>query len=256
MNAKVFRLQRDSAEPMHRQLAERIAADIASGAVKPFERLPSEAELCERYKVSRVTVRQAIDSLVKNKIAIRKQGKGTFVAGPAILHDLQDFKGIIAKLRSLGVMPQTRLLEYGTAEASLRAREKFGGVRRLTRIRRLYSVNGAAFALGIAHLPLAASRLPVKVIEANPVYELLERHLDVRIVRADLSIRAQAAGSQLARTLEVSRTAPLLVCERTSFCAAGNPQEHTEFWARAENYAFGLSVRGPIPIRQNLKFAV
>src|SRR5690242_20077656 len=93
-------LSRSSPEPLHRQLAERLADSIRSRAFKPGERLPSESELAQRYGVSRITLRQAVGALVQQQLVVRKQGKGTFVTAPSVRHDLKRLHGLFGSLLS------------------------------------------------------------------------------------------------------------------------------------------------------------
>jgi DNA-binding LacI/PurR family transcriptional regulator/biotin operon repressor len=65
--------------PLYAQIAQQIRTQIAQGELQVGDRLPSEAELCQRYGASRVTVRKAIESLVKEGVVHAKVGKGTFV---------------------------------------------------------------------------------------------------------------------------------------------------------------------------------
>ena len=65
---------------------EHLLALIDQG-LKPGAPMPSERELCELFGVSRMTVRQAVDTLVVDGVLKRHQGKGTFVASPKV--DLQ-----------------------------------------------------------------------------------------------------------------------------------------------------------------------
>jgi len=67
---------RDAAKPFYLQIREQLLADYEG---KAGERLPSEKELCERYGVSRPTVRKALESLVEQGLVVRKPGKGSFV---------------------------------------------------------------------------------------------------------------------------------------------------------------------------------
>ena len=67
-------------------MREHLLALIAQG-LKPGAPMPSERELCELFGVSRMTVRQAVDTLVVDGVFKRHQGKGTFVASPKV--DLQ-----------------------------------------------------------------------------------------------------------------------------------------------------------------------
>ena len=63
-------------------LLELVRNGLASGSP-----VPSERELCEQFEVSRMTVRQAIDTLVVDGVLERHQGRGTFVSPPKL--DLQ-----------------------------------------------------------------------------------------------------------------------------------------------------------------------
>ena len=66
--------------PLSIQLEQIIKSRILKGEFSPGDKIPTEKELCEIYKVSIITVRQAISNLVKDGFIIRKQGKGTFIS--------------------------------------------------------------------------------------------------------------------------------------------------------------------------------
>jgi GntR family transcriptional regulator len=257
MSENRFELRRDSAIALYQQLAEYLAGEISAGRYKPYDRLPTEPELSERFGVSRITVRQAIEHLLKQGLVERKQGKGTFVAGPVVRHELQELKGIIDELRDQGVSPETKLLEFTAAEPTTRAAQRLHRGGALTLMRRLYSLNGAPFALATTYLPAeAAHRVSWAEAEAHPAYTILKKFLGLKIARAELSIRARPTSRELARLLRTPVRAPLLEFERVSFCSAGHPREYTQFSARSENYEFAVSVKGPLPISSVIMEAV
>ncbi|GBD09675.1 putative HTH-type transcriptional regulator YurK [Candidatus Thermoflexus japonica] len=66
--------------PIHEQLKEILRAEILEGHLRPGDRLPTEAELCARYGVSRAPVRQALEDLAREGLIVRQRGRGTFVA--------------------------------------------------------------------------------------------------------------------------------------------------------------------------------
>ena len=72
-------IDRNSYEPAYAQLARILLDQIAAGVFRPGDRLPSEAQLCERYGVSPMTVRRVINILASRGVAIAEQGRGTFV---------------------------------------------------------------------------------------------------------------------------------------------------------------------------------
>jgi DNA-binding GntR family transcriptional regulator len=72
-------IDRESYEPAYAQLANILRHSMATGALRPGDQLPSEAQLVERYHVSPMTVRRAINILVDQGVVIAEQGRGTFV---------------------------------------------------------------------------------------------------------------------------------------------------------------------------------
>ena len=72
-------IDRSLYEPAYAQLVRILLGQIAAGVFRPGDRLPSEAQLCERYGVSPMTVRRVINILVDQGVVIAEQGRGTFV---------------------------------------------------------------------------------------------------------------------------------------------------------------------------------
>jgi len=106
-------LSRASPEPLYRQLARHLEAAIERLA--PGDRLDSEGQLSDRFGVSRITVRQAIEELARKQFVVRKQGKGTFVTKPAVQHDLRRLHGLLASLFAQSDAASTELLRYQLA---------------------------------------------------------------------------------------------------------------------------------------------
>lgn len=73
-------MNKNSMVPLYQQLSDKIKEQIIEGQLKPGDRLPTEAEFSQKFDVSRITVRKAIELLVEDEYVIRKQGIGTFVA--------------------------------------------------------------------------------------------------------------------------------------------------------------------------------
>jgi len=94
--AQTASIDRSSFEPAYAQLVNILRQSMAAGILRPGDQLPSEAQLCERYGVSPMTVRRAINTLVDQGMVIAEQGRGTFVKPIAMseatfgLKNLQD----------------------------------------------------------------------------------------------------------------------------------------------------------------------
>lgn len=251
---KAIPLSRDSHVAMYRQLATRLREAIAQGVYKPGEKIPAEQQLMHRFAVSRITVRQAVDVLVKQGLVIRQQGKGSFVTIPVVYHDLHELRGIYDELVAQGHAPRTSLLEFKhLVPAAAIARRFASGTRKLLCYQRLYELRGRPFAVTTVHLDPGTTQLTRQQVRRHPTYSLLENVLGEHIGKADITIRYEGASAEYARLLQLPRGAPLMVFERVSYDDKGVPREHSLYRARAQAYEFSLTVSGKLPITQSLK---
>lgn len=247
-------LQRNSSIALYVQIADRLAEDIAAGKFQQQHRLPSEHDLMARFGVSRVTIRQAIARLLQQGLVVTKQGKGTFIAEPIVQHELRDLKGFYENLISQGHQLETRLLEFAptTAAANIETKLNAGGLPVMT-LKRLYLVNDKPLALAIMHLTPLASRISWAQASQHPTFILLERFLNRKIRYADLHIRAQRAGKEIGRWLDLKPGVPLLVLERISYANNDEACEHAMFYINPEYYEFSVRVQGPVDIARRIE---
>src|SRR5262245_51548454 len=70
-------------EAKHQQISRQLLADIAAGKYAATGRLPSEAQLCERFGVSRPTVARALRDLQDQGLVERRVGSGSYVRAPS-----------------------------------------------------------------------------------------------------------------------------------------------------------------------------
>ncbi|HUY49218.1 MAG TPA: GntR family transcriptional regulator [Streptosporangiaceae bacterium] len=88
------------------RLAEDLRERLASEEWQPGERIPTEAELVEAYRVSRATVRQALKTLEAQGLIITMRGRGSFVAGGALIRaGMQELKSITSTIAEMGHTP-------------------------------------------------------------------------------------------------------------------------------------------------------
>ena len=77
--------------PLYMQLKEKIVEKIHTGQWVAGSKIPTEHQLCQEYQLSRITVRQALESLANDGYIVRQQGRGTFVSSPKIDTKLSTF---------------------------------------------------------------------------------------------------------------------------------------------------------------------
>jgi len=232
---------RDSSTSLYEQIAHRLLEEIQRGDFEPSGKLPSEAELGQRFGVSRVTVRLAVGKLSDDGVVERKQGKGTFVAAKQVRHGLDALRSFHEALLLQGLKPSMHVISHTEQAMPEGLRELFDGAERCLLLERLHYVDEEPIALGRSHLPAELAAVVWADVEHQPIYSVLEHVTGQPVTRADLAIRAQEADKALATALNVKRGAALLVMERTSYFANGHCCDRTTFYIRPERYAFVLS---------------
>lgn len=118
-----FHIDRNASEPAYVQLANILKHQIAKGVYLPGDRLPSESELCGRFKVSPMTVRRSINTLLDQRIVSTIQGSGTYVRAldlRGVTFDLEEFRELFRNKERTKV----RILEALIVRADERAADK------------------------------------------------------------------------------------------------------------------------------------
>lgn len=236
-------------QPLYLQLADAIAAAITLGAFLPGRQIPTEAAMCAALSVSRVTVRQAIDVLVKSGQLKTQRGKGTFVARPMLQQDLSGLRGFYDNLRAQGVEPVTELLEF-SAHAG-RLNKSPDGALLPVKLRRLYRVEREAFAVVDANLPADAARFGVERAKHFAVYEILTQFLGLKIERAEVSLQCTRPPKRVLAELGLP-TSHVLQMDRTSYADGGVACERTSIYIVPERYSFRLTTTGAMEIAPSI----
>lgn len=241
-------LSRSSPEPLYRQLAGHLEADIRSGRLAPGHRLESETVLGLRFAVSRITLRQAVEELVRKQLVVRKQGKGTFVTAAAVRHDLKHLHGLLGSLFSQAAKASTKLLRY---ELCVPPADVIGLLNLppgepALRLDRLYLIDGKPVAFAQACLvPEVATLARGKAALIST--EDMMRDVGIRVVSSQVGIRAETAGAVVGRLLKISARAPVLVLRRKTFGDDGMIKEVGRISFCSDAYELVCSTHGLNP---------
>lgn len=204
---------------------------------------PSERELCDQYRVSRITVRQAITQLVNEGRLVREQGRGTFVAHQRIEQQLTALTSFTQDMQQRGQKPGSRVLFSGAQALPPQAALGLGLDPSTHQqgfvLKRLRTANDEPLAVETAHLalPLCAPLINMN-LEHYSLYDALRQHCDVLPSHARQQIKAIPCADSEARLLEVRRGSPVLHIIRTTFAQNGNAFEYVESVYRGDKYVF------------------
>src|SRR6266545_560700 len=110
-------LRRDLPVPLYHQLTSVILREIRAGRWAPGDRLPTEDELMARFRVSKITVRQALRELATLGYVRREQGRGTFVQRPPLEEGPRELTSFTDEMHHHGLAASSQVLEQGLIAA-------------------------------------------------------------------------------------------------------------------------------------------
>lgn len=230
--------------PLYLQLKRWIEDAIGRGAIRPGDALPSERDLALKVDVSRVTVRKAVQQLVRDGVLVQRHGSGTFVAQPArrVEQSLSQLTSFTEDMARRGMSVRSVWLDRGLYAPSPEETVVLGlsAGDRVARIARLRLSNDVPMA--IERAALSARVLPDPEAIGSSLYSHLEKTHN-RPVRALQRIRATNLGEDDARLLEVAPGAAGLNIERISYLASGRVIEFTRSIYRGDAYDFVAELR-------------
>jgi GntR family transcriptional regulator len=237
-------LNKDSPIPLYHQLKDVLLRGILDGDWKPGTRLPTENELAEQFRISKITVRQAVRELVTAGYVQREQGRGTFVRRPSVEQGPRELTSFTEDMRRRGLTASSRILEQTTvpASADLAARLQVRPQDPMFRLRRLRLADGEPVGVQTAHVPLALVPRIAEIPFQGSLYEMLQFHYDLRPARAKETHAAIVLGDEDAILLGVRAGTAALMAERTTFLANGRPIEFVQSIMRGDRYTIVLDL--------------
>ena len=226
--------------PRYREIEQALRARIAT--LRPGQRLPSDADLCAEFGVSRMTARHAMAQLADEGLVRRDPGRGTFVAEPPTHRRATFLMTFSHEMRRQGRVPSSRIVRRverqptDSERSDLRVRDG-ADVIELCRVR---LADGEPVALETAVLTIDCAPLVLATdLENSSLHEALIKEGMVP-TRGKSSIGAESASDDDATLLGVRVGEPILVERRLIVDQRGRPLERTESRYAADRY--GLEV--------------
>ncbi|MGH2670467.1 MAG: GntR family transcriptional regulator, partial [bacterium] len=151
--AGVILERRAGTAPLYAQIRDALRAKILSGEFSPGGMIPAEVELQRLFKVSRQTVRQALNTLAAEGHLVRSRGKGTFLLQRRIEEPLPKLLSFTQEMRNRGAEPSARAIRTAWVAPSPTVREalQIGSGDRVLRIERVRCADGVPIAVTMSH---------------------------------------------------------------------------------------------------------
>jgi GntR family transcriptional regulator len=211
------------------ELIERLAVGDA---------IPSERQLSADLGVSRLTVRAALDDLVREGLLIRRRGSGTFVSEPKIAQELT-MTSFTEDMRRRGMVPASRTLDLRSvpAGAHLGRLLRVSPSERVVVVTRLRLADRETMAIETLHVPDAlVPGLAAADLERSSFYELLEERYGIVIATGTQTIEPTVTNEEESSALGVPLHSPAFLFERTTQTEAGQVVEYVRSIYRGDRY--------------------
>lgn len=236
-----------SYRPHYRQIEQALRERIS--ALRPGERLPSDAELCAQFGVSRMTARNAMERLANDGLIRREPGRGSFVAEPPAHRRANRLMTFTEEMRRAGRVPSSRILTRVIRPSSEAEAASLGIPTRqpVVHLRRVRQADDQPIAVESAILIGAcADAVMTADLVHGSLHETLARGGFV-LCRGTGTITAATATAEEARLLGIRIGDPLLVERRIILDAHGRQIEATESAYPADRYALEVQFEVEAP---------
>lgn len=203
-----------------------LTASIADGTFKPGSLLPSEHDLMERFKVSRVTIRQALDEVRELGLIEKRQGKCTIVSTPRFVIHLDRLESFGEVGQIQGPHPATSVVEIDelVPERCVATALRLARGHRVTRIEQMLLAGASVMSVNVGYLPAEiANRLARFDLSRQDILLLLEREVGIEVGYADVTIDTAPASARMAGLLGVAAGQEVCRLTRVTFDTTNLP---------------------------------
>lgn len=226
----------------YEEIADYLRSLVAKA--EPDDRLPSDAELCERFGVSRMTARQAVQTLANEQLLYRRRGKGTFVSAQPIPRVLGSPLSFTVSTRRRGLTPSSRVLHAGKTLPTVEDLEalQVDRSREVVLVERLRLADGIPMAIERAVITPSCAFVLDEDLAEGSLHAAFERAGRIPTL-AHARVTSRKGTARERRLLDLSADGVVLSEQRTIVDESGVPLEHTETIYAAERYVFEAVLR-------------
>ncbi len=215
---------------------------IQTGKIKPGEKLPGEVELCEKYNVSRVTVRKAILNLASAGKVYRRAGDGTYVSEKPYVNTTGQARSFSEDMIQNGKKPGSVLLNFKISKAKknefiaeklrLKENESF------YEIERLRTGDGIPIAISYTYIPF--KMMPdfnIDRVTSGSLYSYFNELYELELVRKERTMSAVMPTKEQKKALKISDEPLLKICH-PSYTKTGAIVEYSETYYVGSRFVY------------------
>jgi GntR family transcriptional regulator len=231
-----------NALPKYYQLASILRQKIDDGEWEPRSPIPSERQLEQLYNISRTTIREAVDHLVRQGFLYREHGRGTFVSPQKLQKGLMELTSFSEDLVKRGITPGQIIqdMSWVVPSPNILQRLELPAGTEVLRIQRIRLGDQVPIGLQTSFIALTIGQNITReeMETAGSLYRILQEKYGIIPTEADETLEVTLATPEEAALLQVESGAPLLLNERLLFSQNRTPVEFVKILYRGDRYQY------------------
>ncbi len=235
-------LDRSGPIPLYFQVSQRIEQAIMDGTLPAGARLENEVSLGERLRLSRPTIRRAIQDLVDKGLLVRRRGIGTQVVHGRVTRGVE-LTSLYEDLQQSGQRPSTRILSVEVVKATelLADRLAVPEGAAVLHVKRVRLADNVPVSVLENWLPTEFTDITARELETAGLYEILRaRGVTIRVAKQRIAARTATTDDSL--LLDIDKHSALITMERTAFDSSGKAIEFGSHCYRPDLYSFEVTL--------------
>lgn len=240
-------LEFEPGHPAHQSISNWLGGVIAEGLLRPGTKLPAERVFAQEMGVSRMTLRQALDTLLHEGLIERAVGSrgGSFVAEARVPVDISNLMGLSAQLLKSVHSASSHVLSAHTVPADRAVAEAL----QLSAGAPVHRIHRVRFAAATP-VVLEESFFPAELFPGLPernltgsIYAVMDEGYGLAPFSSVEELNPAVAGAENARYLEIGPATAVLGIKRTGLARDGRPVEYSEDLIRTDRLKIMVSGR-------------
>lgn len=212
--------------------------------------IPSERELMEIYKVSRITIRRAVEELVHEGYLYKSQGQGTFVKGEKYTQDLCLITSCTEQITKSGMTPRRLLIEQ-TLQPTDKKRQRLLELKEgdeVLKLARVYLADEEPVNYTITYIAAKYFRgVEQYDFKDRSLYEVLKQEYGLKITKAKRYVEAVLASDEVCEHLDMEENDPVLLFTCVTYGLVNGkdvPIETFKCFYRSDKFKFHIDQVG------------
>lgn len=217
-------LDSNSSSPLHKQLSDRLRQDIQNGVYASGQKMPTEFELSKMFGVSRITVRNALNTLAQEGLFTRIRGKGTFVSHKRVSRNILKDISFTEMCISNGMIPGARTIKSIIEDATESDIQELGlpSPAKVIVIERIRYANNVPVSIEISRMPERFAFFLNEDLNSVSFQTTLAKH-NLTFHSVKKTIKLVYASYEVAHYLSISQGYPIISLYTLSHDNTGYP---------------------------------